>query len=272
MIGRTLNLGNPVNRNHPLNRGLVSRWLTLQGGGYYGGTRMLDLMGANHGTLTNGPTWQSAQGRPGGSGSLNFVQASGHYVDLGSCAHSGTEWSGGIWFKTSQNHTPTTINLFGRAELGSYDWMIYLQSNAINLFWHDGASADNIQWNVTYSDNVWRHVFVTFNAGVATMYGDGVSVATKSSAVVSVRSVQTVKIGRGWDATYQGDADGATIFNRAPSAPEVLALYNDSRLGSPDTLHWIRRPWLAQTAAAGNKLLLRMMSEGLYAGSGGNAV
>lgn len=61
----------PVNWAHPLNRGLVSWWLNLPGRRDAAYT-WRDLCKRNHGTLTNGPTWQGARGRPGGWGSLDF--------------------------------------------------------------------------------------------------------------------------------------------------------------------------------------------------------
>src|SRR3990167_9254519 len=79
MIG-PLYYGDLVNRSCQLNSGLVS-WL-MAVPWYMSGPRFIDIFGKNHGTLTNGPTWQGAMGRPGGNGSLNF-DGTDDYVDCG---------------------------------------------------------------------------------------------------------------------------------------------------------------------------------------------
>jgi hypothetical protein len=65
----------PVDWAHPLNRGLVADWTILPIPGWRGGLTLRDLVRGgrrpNDGTLTAGPTWGGAKGRPGGFGSLN---------------------------------------------------------------------------------------------------------------------------------------------------------------------------------------------------------
>ena len=46
-----VNTADPVNRHHPLNSKLAAWWLPLPG--LDGGRQLYDLMGLNHGTLTN---------------------------------------------------------------------------------------------------------------------------------------------------------------------------------------------------------------------------
>jgi hypothetical protein len=77
---RVLNYGNPVNPLAPLNRGLVGWWLNLPSRGK--GNTVFDLCGKYHGTLTNGPTWSGALGRPGGFGAVTF-DGSNDYITLG---------------------------------------------------------------------------------------------------------------------------------------------------------------------------------------------
>src|SRR5688500_11296274 len=73
---RPVSLLGPVNRLHPLNRGLVAWFLTLPG--LSGGLKwhnLMDLSNGPHGTLTSmdPPTdWVSAKARPGGFGALDF--------------------------------------------------------------------------------------------------------------------------------------------------------------------------------------------------------
>jgi hypothetical protein len=75
MPNGAINLACPVNRSHPLARGLVSFWLPLPG--RMGRIYLDDIAGRNHGTLTNGPTWV---GGPNGFGAVNG--SSGGYVNF----------------------------------------------------------------------------------------------------------------------------------------------------------------------------------------------
>jgi len=91
--------GNAVNRAAPLNRGLLGWWMVLPNRLGGGGNTFRDLMGRNHGTLTNGPTWSSLR-PPGGFGSLKFTASSSHYVSCGSSAShalAGNDFHVGFW-------------------------------------------------------------------------------------------------------------------------------------------------------------------------------
>jgi hypothetical protein len=68
-LDAAVNLLDPADRMHPLNRGLVAWWLALPG--LMGGPRWRDLIGTNDGVLTNGPVWKPTT-RPGGWGCLSF--------------------------------------------------------------------------------------------------------------------------------------------------------------------------------------------------------
>src|SRR4051794_33812532 len=74
----------PVNPDHPLNRERRAWWIVVPGTD--GGRQIFDLMGFNHGTLTNMTTAGSGWGgtaRRGGYGNLLF-DGSNDYVALGS--------------------------------------------------------------------------------------------------------------------------------------------------------------------------------------------
>jgi hypothetical protein len=70
-----INYGQPINRAHPLARGLVGFWLPLPW--YKSGPRLIDLSSRNHGTLTNGPAWTAGQN---GFGAVSF-DGSDDWVD-----------------------------------------------------------------------------------------------------------------------------------------------------------------------------------------------
>src|SRR4051794_12692902 len=68
-LDAAVNLLDPADRLHPLNRGKVAWWLALPG--LMGGPRWRDLIGMDDGVLTNGPAWKPTT-RPGGWGQLDF--------------------------------------------------------------------------------------------------------------------------------------------------------------------------------------------------------
>ena len=255
MIGRTLNLGNPVNRNHPLNRGRVAWWLTLQGAGYYGGTRLLDLMGATHGTLTGGPTWKSALGRVGGSGSLSF-DGSNDYVDYGSrpALDSHAEVTIAFWIRGPQTQTQYSRIV----EKGSNtDFYIAngrtLANDGKLSFVGTGNGVPYAETGAIMDGVTWHHVVATASGITLKMFVDGIEVSSAVLITWTNTGTDNFNVGSnnsGGGFFGQFELDDLGYWNRALSASEVLALYNESRQGNPDTLNWIRRPWLAQTAAA----------------------
>lgn len=253
MIGRTLNLGNLANRNASLNRGRMAWWLTLQGGGYYGGTRLLDLMGENHGTLTNGPTWQSAQGRPGGSGSIDgdgtdkFIELPRTVPNFGS-----GDYTFGCWFLTRD--TVARQILFAKDDPAGRQFHCTAPNPNVGGFATFHVDTTEVaRTAIAIAVNTWYHLVVSRVGTTTTIYLNGKPDGSGTSVNMVSQDVPFRLGGRsysGFTDNLNGLYDEFSIFNRGFTDAEVLALYNESRAGSPDTLHWIRRPWLAQTAAA----------------------
>jgi hypothetical protein len=82
--------------------------------------------------------------------------------------------------------------------------------------------------------NTWTHAAVVCNAGVFTVYKDGVSVAASANFSVTAMGNRTapVNVGyrQGWRGRrgggyFTGDVDEVRIYNRALSAAEVQAIY-----------------------------------------------
>src|SRR5262245_7275708 len=61
--------GRPVNWSHPVAGSLHRLGLVVPG---RTGSRLLDLSGRSHGSLTSGPGWVGNQGRPGGWGAISL--------------------------------------------------------------------------------------------------------------------------------------------------------------------------------------------------------
>jgi hypothetical protein len=71
---RYVDLGKPLNRNHPLTRDLACLWLPLSNN--WGSTKLYDICGLNHGNLTNGPTWINGPYGLSFNGTSNYVTSS----------------------------------------------------------------------------------------------------------------------------------------------------------------------------------------------------
>ena len=161
-----VNLTAPLNRRHPLNRGLLARWIALPG--LTGGSTLVDLCGRTHGTLVNGPEWRGAT-HAGGWGSLDYISASSQYVSLPGSRLTGTgntfAWAAWVWLSSSAS-SPV---LWGQSSTNNA-WHVELRtsSNSIGIFepgTNVAISSDNV-----YSDQEWfRLLYTRRGTGSGTM-------------------------------------------------------------------------------------------------------
>ena len=255
-----LNWMHPINRMCSLNDGLVSRWQVFQGQGGWQSNLLLDLASplyGNAGTLTGmvpRDAYQSALGRPGGRGSINF-DGSNDYVSFASSASLDSHASVTLafWIRGPQTQT-------------QYSRIVEKGSNT-NFYIANGRSAANdgklsfvgTSNGVPYAETgvildgvTWHHVVSTASGTTLKMYVDGLEVSSVTLISWTNTGTDNFNIGSnnsGGGFFGQFEMDDLGYWNRALSAAEVLAFYNDSRAGSPDTLNWIRRAYLAQTSA-----------------------
>lgn len=122
---QNVDLSNPINWDHPLNRGLVGWWLALPQ--WSGGTKWYDLCGKYDGTLMSGPSW-SRRSTPDGTEGLSFSSAGGNYVTIpapipsgaGTVAFWAQATSGSTEYPSWVNNTGTSYQLeFGPQGNGS---------------------------------------------------------------------------------------------------------------------------------------------------------
>lgn len=258
MIHRLLDIGDAVNWKDPLTRGLVSWWASVPGSPR--GNQWRDLCNRNHGTLTNGPTWQGPQGRVGGNGSLRLVSTGDSANDFvrdnnelaSSPLNFTTALTLSVWVKTTDFDGP-----------GSHAAIISRWSGAAGyIFWAHGtdikygtdATSGALVWSggaTQLQDGAWHHLALTHASGVGTIFADGVSVASGSVSQPSSLSGTNYDFligtyaGAGappiTNGSYDGLIDDVGAWSRALSASEILAVYNDSLLGHPRMLNWQRR-------------------------------
>lgn len=241
----SLDLGQPINWASPLNRGLVSRWQVINQGAYSGGARLLDLAGKNHGTLTNGPVWQGAMGRPGGFGSLKF-DGSDDRVD--------TSLSFNEQFYTVANweYVPSGTSGFRVQFENLYQFSHYRDGTGFNLALGNGSLWLTFPSCGTVSTNVWTHFASTYDGATIKGYINGLEVSSTPYSRSYYASAQVTKIGAAGSnsALSDGFLDDLRLYSVAKSASEISAIYQDSRRGYPETLNWQRRTVVFDMGAA----------------------
>jgi hypothetical protein len=189
-----------------------------------GSTTWYDKSGnARNGTLTNGPTYNSANG-----GSIVFDGVD-DYVSCGNPSifqiNQGTI---SAWVKTSSPGS-------------DYRGIITKQGNC-GLFVRDGILASynwgtnqHITTGINIADNIWKYVAMTFTTNTgspsnnAIIYLNGTSVLT-TTIQLSDNTVE-LQIGGGGTSPQRisGNIAGASLYNRALSASEIQQNFNALR-------------------------------------------
>jgi len=186
------------------------------------GTNWTDLSGnSRNGTLTNGPTYSSADG---GSivfdGVNDFVQCSGSITATAATFVIWIRRNGpqndfdGIIY--SRSATATGISFFGITNKISYTW-----NNAVNTYsWDSG---------LTIPDLTWCMIAVSVTSTSATAYlcqSSGITSATNTVSHTST-TLDDIKIGQDdlGGRFFTGNIATAMIYDRALSADEILQNY-----------------------------------------------
>lgn len=231
----------PVNWDSPLNRGLVSWWLAGENP-YWGGSLFRDLCQRNHGTLTNGPTWQGASGRPGGWGSLSFDGNNDCVTVSNTASLEGMPTlTIAVWARQISGGAGSFGRLIEKNGTGVYV-MLYHSINNTYEGYVNGTIVSSASGSAVL--NKWQHVTMVYDGANIQLYVDG---NPSGSAAALTGSVATngndVLIGNrpSLDRGFDGNIDNLKIYARALSASEVSALHHDSRTYCPSTLKYRRR-------------------------------
>jgi hypothetical protein len=184
------------------------------------GTVWTDLAGSNNGTLTNGPTFSSANG-----GSLVF-DGSNDYINLQNpSALNLTELTVSAWVRTTTNANQIIL---GKSYLTSY-YLNIAPNVKVFSFWTTGSSLNSpvIQ---EIGGSAWCHVAGTINNTTKRIYFNGISVNSAAGATVGIDS-NSVFIGSWYNlsAFFNGNISQVSIYNRALTPVEILQNYNATK-------------------------------------------
>jgi hypothetical protein len=202
----------------------------------YGGTGNVwrDLAGYNNGTLTNGPTFSSANG-----GSIVF-DGSNDYVNCGnnSSLNLGA-MTIAVWFKPSTDVSGYRAIIMDESVNTGAPWnyRIYLNINTgtvvYDLYGDSGYSG--LVSTYAINDNKWHYVCGTRTAvnGTIRLYIDGLlnNIGTDSSNVSALGAAVWLGQSPLFNGSYPfiGNIAQTQIYNRALTPAEIQQNYNATK-------------------------------------------
>jgi hypothetical protein len=187
------------------------------------GTTWTDLSGnGNNGTLTNGPTFNSANG-----GNIVFDGTDDVAVITGNAIVTGTGDFSLCSFVKRNTTDASADYICGNYGVGNNGLELYYYANKV-YFYMAGVYVTS---NVNINDMKWHFVCGVRISGVAQIYFDGIF-DTSGAANVSIPGVNPFTLGNGYNYTSEalnGNIASCYVYNRALSASEILQNYNSQK-------------------------------------------
>jgi hypothetical protein len=189
------------------------------------GTTWTDLSGrGNNGTLTNGPTYNSANG-----GSIAFDGVDDKVTFPNNTISTSSGMTVEVWFKTSSGTKYQDIFDLDDA-YGVWIVTNFSASGKINTSFNTISAG---YMTADYVANNWYQVVLSGSGTSNFMYLNGVQVATASQTVASSINLNTARMGNvdGDRASEYlvGNVSCLKLYNRALSAAEVQQNFNALR-------------------------------------------
>jgi len=221
-----------VGRTHVATKGVVQSGLVLNldagvSRSYGGsGTTWTDLSGnGNTGTLTNGPTYSSANG-----GSLVFDGSNGYVLvsSNASIPYGSTARTVSIWFYTNTTTWEDDANnlfYYGASSDGASFGIDFSTYPSMEVYTWGGACRD-LSFSTTYSQVGWKNITVTYNGSTTILiYENGgftqtltlTSACNTSSSDVYIGAINPSLL----SAYYDGKIAQASIYNKALTLTEI---------------------------------------------------
>ena len=179
----------------------------------------------NTGTLTNGPTYSSANG-----GSIVF-DGSNDYIDCGDTfSLSITIGTVCAWFKKPHGSVYKGLVDKGRDGYGAWSLNVDEVGNTATFKARISGTNRSIIASSNYGNNIWTYVCGVYDGTTLAIYQNGIiSNSASYSGTIGTNSV-SVKIGSASDGLhFDGNIAQASIYNRALSAAEISQNFNALR-------------------------------------------
>jgi hypothetical protein len=247
----------PIDWQHPLNRGLLSCWLPF--GPWRGGGTLRDLARRNDGTLTNGPTWTAG---PNGFGAVQFDGVN-DYVDCGTIPglNGATQAYFSAWIYRATTGTTAGLGGCGGSAAGGDNRFSLIWFTDSRIYFSAAQSGFNGFAFASVTGTGWRHVALVYdgsqasNATRAVLYVDGVSQSVTYNGGVGTALGNVSPFWVGADASNRftgGSVSDIRLGLVAPSSDAVRSLYDQSQRGYPDLFRRIpSRTWFGVSAGGG---------------------
>jgi hypothetical protein len=187
-----------------------------------GSNTWFDLsINGNNGTLTNGPTFSSANGGSivfdGTNDQINCGNALSLQITIGTIS---------AWFNATNANSGYNGIITKR-----HAWSLFVQDNVLMTFdWGSGAVPRST--GITVGNGLWNHAAMSFNTNIdngAIVYLNGVAVLT--TRIIHYNHAYGVRIGESSDANQflTGNVACASVYNRRLSATEIQQNYNANK-------------------------------------------
>jgi hypothetical protein len=194
------------------------------------GTVWSDLSrGGNNGTLTNGPTFNSANGGSIVFDSTNDMATIPYNNDFNLC--SITNWTISIWIKLTDIIGSFNCLIGQWPQDGDDAWLLAHTNGIVGFIWAPFSRNNYMfQSNTPLVVGNWTNVVLVKNGSNFTLYQNTTSVGTFTNASTKSSSYR-VELGRyGRSSSYIGAQYSTVVINhRALSATEVLQNYNATK-------------------------------------------
>lgn len=209
--------------------GLVLHLDAAQRTSYSGsGTAWNDLSGnRNNATLTNGPTFNSANG-----GSIVFDGVD-DYASLSSAINLSNTFTLLSWIKTS-TLTGGDYIVYGSDANGADNWF-GINGNAVNLFATQIADVNNftLKGGTIASTSIWYFIGATVNVDTVKVYLNGIEQNSVVKAfTIGAWNSSGNSIGRRGTLSqryFPGNIANVAIYSRVLTASEILQNYNTTK-------------------------------------------
>ncbi len=219
--------------------GIVSYWTfdTQWKQGY-------DSVGANNGTLVNGPVW-SGSGKVGGSLTFNGVN---RYINCGAGGSLvlSSAVSVAAWIFMPVAPIEQTFWVLNRRTSGDQDaYALYIDSFMKPVFrTTNGPSNVNLIWNSALSTGTWYHLAATYNGTHKALYVDGQQriIGEATGNLDTGAGTFLIGVSETGDTigAFKGTIDEVAVFNRALEAYEVKELYQNGQNGQGYCASWTK--------------------------------
>jgi len=221
--------------------GLTNRWALNEGSG----SVFYDSVSGQTGTLIGATSWVSAVNTrlPGLTNAIYFANTSGNgNSQYGQIVSGGigintlttANWSISVWFKALTFVAQGADVYFSINSPTTRYWNFYVGNGSGNLYNYSGSGAGgSTSISGTVATNVWSHIAYTCSSSSITVYVNGSSAGSgtwpsfsfpaNTYLTIGIENINSGSLNYGVNMYMQD----VRIYNRALSATEVTAIYNN---------------------------------------------